>query len=376
MVTAGVYLVVRLAPLFAMSATASTVVAVVGTTTALLAALVALVQTDIKKVLAYSTVSQLGFMFLAAGVGAYPFAIFHLVTHAFFKALLFLGSGSVIHAMSGEQDMRRMGGLWKRIPWTFATFLIGTLAIAGIPPLAGFFSKDEILGAALGSHQNALFGIGLFTAALTAFYMTRLLVLTFLGTFRGDHEVGHHVHESPATMLVPLVLLAVGSTVGGFLPIPELVTRVLRLEVIGKSLAWLPLLGENAHGGGHGLLPLIATFVAVLGIAAAVAAYVQLPELPGRLAARLRPLVTALENKWGFDLAYDWFVRTVVVRGSELLLWRRVDSVLIDGAVNGTGRVVDALANAIRVVQTGLVRTAVLAIFGGAVLLLGYLLWS
>jgi NADH-quinone oxidoreductase subunit L len=375
MVTAGVYLVTRLAPLFAMSATASMVVAVVGTVTAILAAWVALVQTDIKKVLAYSTVSQLGFMFLAAGVGAYPFAIFHLVTHAFFKALLFLGSGSVIHAMSGEQDMRKMGGLAKKIPWTFGTFLIGTLAIAGIPPLAGFFSKDEILGAALGSHQNVLFGIGLFTAALTAFYMTRLLVLTFLGEFRGEHEVGHHVHESPATMLVPLVLLAVGSAVGGFLPVPELVTRVLRLEGIGRSLPWLPLLNEHAQGG-HGILPIVATFVAILGIAAAFGAYVSLPDLPERVASRVRPFVRALENKWGFDIAYDWFVERVVVRGSDALLWRRVDAGVIDAAVNGTGRAVDILANSLRVIQTGLVRTAVFAILGGAVLILGYLLWS
>ncbi len=188
-------------------------VAVVGAVTALIAATIALVQTDIKKVLAYSTVSQLGYMFLACGVGAFWVAIFHLFTHAFFKALLFLGSGSVIHAMSGEQDMRQMGGLRDKMPWTYWTFLIGTLAIAGIPPLAGFFSKDEILLGAFQAHQPALFGIGLATALLTAFYMSRLLFLTFFGRFRGSHEAEHHVHESPASMLVPLVLLALGSIV-------------------------------------------------------------------------------------------------------------------------------------------------------------------
>ncbi len=208
MVTAGVYLVARLGPLYHQSETAMLVVAVTGAVTALMAGTIAIVQTDIKRVLAYSTVSQLGFMFLAAGVGAFGVAVFHLYTHAFFKALLFLGSGSVIHAMSGEQDMRRMGGLRKKIPWTFWTFLVGTLAIAGIPPLAGFFSKDEILLGALVSGHTVLFGLALFTALLTAAYMARLLFLTFFGEFRGGPDAEHHVHESPWSMLGPLVLLA------------------------------------------------------------------------------------------------------------------------------------------------------------------------
>src|SRR2546428_31003 len=197
------------------------VVAVGGIATAVMGATIALVQTDIKKVLAYSTVSQLGYMFLACGVGAFGVGVFHLFTHAFFKALLFLGSGSVIHALGGEQDMRKMGGLWRRIPWTFGTFVVGTLAIAGIPPLAGFFSKDAILGSALAEGHNLLFVVGLLTAGLTAFYMARLLFLTFFGTFRGGPEAEHHLHESPWVMLAPLVILAIGSGGARLLPPPH-----------------------------------------------------------------------------------------------------------------------------------------------------------
>ncbi len=365
MVTAGVYLVSRLSPLFALSETALAVVAVVGTATALMAATIALVQTDIKKVLAYSTVSQLGYMFLACGVGAFWVAIFHLFTHAFFKALLFLGSGSVIHAMSGEQDMRQMGGLRSRIPWTYWTFLVGTLAIAGIPPLAGFYSKDAILLGAFQAHKPVLFGVGLATALLTAFYMSRLLFLTFFGRFRGSHEAEHHVHESPASMLVPLVLLALGSAVTGW--------GWERLHV-GEALNLV-----LAHAEGHGVhpswLPVLATLTAIVGMVAAWYAYVQSPELPGRVSAAARGLQRVLEEKWGFDLAFDWFAARVVVGGSESALWKRFDAGLIDGAVNGLGRFVDAWGRATRGLQTGLLRGYALLIFGGAVLLLSYLLW-
>ncbi len=273
MVTAGVYMVSRLGPLYMRSATALAVVAVVGTATALMAATVALVQTDIKKVLAYSTVSQLGYMFLACGVGAFGVGVFHLVTHAFFKALLFLGSGSVIHAMGGEQDMRKMGGLRTKIPWTFWTFLVGTLAISGIPFLAGYYSKDEILASALGGHRPVLFGIGLFTALLTAFYMFRLLFMTFFGSFRGDHETEHHVHESPWTMLVPLIVLAAGCFVVGRVSIPRFVEPVLRL---------------TEHGPAHheAWLSLVATGAALAGIVAAFYLYVT---LHGTCPRRSRP---------------------------------------------------------------------------------------
>jgi NADH-quinone oxidoreductase subunit L len=362
MVTAGVYMVARLGPFFQQSATAMTVVAVIGAATALMAATIALVQTDIKRVLAYSTVSQLGYMFLAAGVGAFGVAVFHLFTHAFFKALLFLGSGSVIHALSGEQDMRKMGGLRTRIPGTFWTFLIGTLAIAGIWPLAGFFSKDEILLSTLVAGKGVLFAIGLFTALLTAFYMARLLFMTFFGTFRGSHETEHHIHESPPSMLVPLVLLAAGSVVAGWIHVPRIVEPVLRRAV------------EEPHHVGW--LPWVATAAALAGIGLAYVFYVQRPELPGRIHESARPLARVLEAKYGFDLAYDWFTRNVVVAGSRVFLWKVVDAGLIDRIVNGTAAIVGAFGAAVRTAQSGLVRAYALLMLGGAVVLLSYLLWQ
>ena len=362
MVTAGVYMVARLGPVYAHSETALVVVAVVGTATALMAATIALVQTDIKRVLAYSTISQLGYMFLACGVGAFGVGVFHLFTHAFFKALLFLGSGSVIHALGGEQDMRRMGGLWRKIPWTFATFVVGTLAIAGIPPLAGFFSKDAILGSALEEGHRALFVVGLLTAGLTAFYMARLVFLTFFGPFRGGSEAEHHLHESPWVMLAPLVILAVGSVGAGFVPVPGMVAEVLRLPAeAGHHPAWLPT---------------VATLVAILGIAAAYWLYLMLPDLAARLGARLRPIGRVLEEKYFFDRVYDGFARRVVVEGSRRVLWRGLDATVIDGAVNGLGLLTAGFARTVRMAQTGFVRAYALLILGGAVTVLGYLLWA
>ncbi len=359
MVTAGVYLVARLGPLYHVSETAMITVAVVGAATALMAATIALVQTDIKRVLAYSTVSQLGYMFLACGVGAFGVGVFHLYTHAFFKALLFLGSGSVIHAMSGEQDMQKMGGLRKKIPWTFWTFLVGTLAIAGIPFFAGFFSKDEILAAALG--HPVLFGVGLFTALLTSFYMARLVFLTFFGSFRGGDEAEHHLHESPWVMLAPLVLLALGSAVGGFVKIPEIVQPVFRLgHGYLPHVAWLPVL---------------ATLTAVAGILVAYYLYLAMPELRAGIASAFRPALRLFSAKYYWDDVYDAFVRRVVVRGSELVLWEGIDTRVIDGAVNRTATVTGALAEILRPLQTGYVRQYVLLILAGAVALLGYLLW-
>jgi NADH-quinone oxidoreductase subunit L len=362
MVTAGVYLVARLAPLYHQSETAMMVVATVGSLTLFMAATIALVQTDIKRVLAYSTVSQLGYMFLACGVGAFGAGIFHLFTHAFFKALLFLGSGSVIHAMSGDQDMRNMGGLRTKIPITFWTFLIGTVAIAGIPPLAGYFSKDEILLGALGSGQTVLFVMAFLTAALTAFYMGRLLFLTFFGSFRGTHEQEHHVHESPWTMLLPLVLLAIGSVLAGFIRIPHLVQPAFRIGgEEERPVAWLPV---------------VATLNAVAALLLAFWLYLRRTDLPGRVASAFSPLTRLFENKWGFDLVYDWFVRRVVIDGSTRVLWKDVDARAIDGTVNGLARLVDTMAGQVRLVESGLVRAYVLAIMGGAVAILGYLLWS
>ena len=366
MVTAGVYMVCRLGALYSISATAMTVVAVVGGLTAFMGATVALVQNDIKKVLAYSTVSQLGYMFLAAGVGAFGVAIFHLFTHAFFKALLFLGSGSVIHAMSGEQDIRKMGGLGKKIPWTYVTFLIGTAAISGVPFLSGFISKDAILEGVWSAHRPVLFWLALVTALLTAFYMTRLLVLTFWGHFRGDHEVEHHVHESPWSMLVPLVLLAIGSVVVGYqqvIPLLGFVQPAFRLPPAEAAhhVAWLPYL---------------ATAVAAVGIAAAIYLFsADYSALRQRLAASLAGPARVLEAKYFFDRAFNWLAGRVAVKGSEDVLWRGLDVVVIDGAVNGTARLAQGLARQVRTWQTGLVRGYTLVILGGAVVLLGYLLW-
>ena len=373
MVTAGVYMVARLGPLYAVSETAMTTVAVIGAVTALMAATIALVQTDIKRVLAYSTVSQLGYMFLACGVGAFGVGVFLLYTHAFFKALLFLGSGSVIHAMSGEQDMRMMGGLRKKIPWTFWTFLVGTLAIAGIPYFAGFFSKDEILAAALG--HPVLFGMGLFTALLTSFYMFRLLFLTFFGTFRGGDEVEHHVHESPPSMVAPLVLLAIGSAVGGlgaatwhwaeklhFLDVPHVVEPVFR--------------GAAAHLEHPAWLPVVATLTAVAGIVLAWYLYLSMPDLRAGIASTLRPALDVFKAKYYWDEVYNGFVRRVVVDGSRALLWEKVDAGVIDGAVNRAGTITGALAQMLRPLQTGLVRHYALLILAGAVALLGWVLWS
>jgi NADH-quinone oxidoreductase subunit L len=362
MVTAGVYMVARLAPLYHGSETAMGVVAIVGTVTALVAGTVALVQTDIKKVLAYSTVSQLGYMFLACGVGAFGVAVFHLFTHAFFKALLFLGSGSVIHAMGGEQDMRKMGGLAGKIPVTAATFLVGTLAIAGIYPLAGFFSKDEILLAAWNAGRPVLFGIALLTALLTALYMARLFFLTFVGPFRGDPHAESHLHESPWSMLGPLLILAVGSATVGFVAIPRVVEPVLRLGA------------EHAHHVGW--LPFVATAAALLGIGLAYYLYVARSELPARIGAALRPLRTVLEHKYYFDEVFDAFTRRVVVAGSESVLWRTLDAGLIDGAVNGLASFWRGFAERARYAETGFVRSYALVTLGGAVVVLGYLLWG
>jgi NADH-quinone oxidoreductase subunit L len=362
MVTAGVYMVARLGPLYMRSATAMAVVAVIGTATALMAATIALVQTDIKKVLAYSTVSQLGYMFLACGVGAFGAGVFHLFTHAFFKALLFLGSGSVIHAMSGEQDMRKMGGLRTKIPWTYWTFLVATLTISGIPFLAAYFSKDEILESAFLGHWPVLYGVGLFTAGLTAFYMFRLLYMTFFGTFRGGHEAEHHLHESPWTMLGPLVVLAAGCFVVGYVHVPHFLQPVLRL-------------GEEEPAVKPTWLPWAATGVALAGIVVATYFYVVFKDLPAKVASALRPLYRLFDAKYYFDHVYDWFAGRVVVDGSSTVLWKGLDAGFIDGIVNGAGTTAAAVARGLRGMQTGLVRSYAIVILGGAVALLGYLLW-
>ncbi|MBL27380.1 MAG: NADH-quinone oxidoreductase subunit L [Rhodospirillaceae bacterium] len=331
MVTAGVFMVARCSPLFELSPFALGVVTVVGGTTAIFAATVGLVQNDIKRVIAYSTCSQLGYMFFACGVSAYQAGIFHLMTHAFFKALLFLGAGSVIHAMSDEQDMRKMGGIWRMIPLTYALMWIGSLALAGIPPFAGFFSKDMILEAAWGAHSfvgGYAFWLGTIAAALTAFYSWRLLFMTFHGEPRADHHVMAHVHESPKVMTIPLILLAVGAVVAGYLGLPMVEPEG---EFWGEAIYILP--GHHPLEAAHHapfwvkIMPLI---MGVGGIAVAYLFYIADPTLPRRLAGRFQGLYRFLLNKWYFDELYDRiFVRPAKAIGYGL--WKSGDGDVIDG---------------------------------------------
>jgi NADH-quinone oxidoreductase subunit L len=341
MVTAGVYMVARSAALFQLTPSTSTVVAIVGAFTAILAASIALVQNDIKRVLAYSTVSQLGYMFLALGVGAYWVAIFHLFTHAFFKALLFLGSGSVIHSLGGEQDMRRMGALKDKIPITHWTMFIGSVAIAGIPGFAGFFSKDEILWQAFSAKQGStiLWAVGIATAGLTAFYMWRLMNLTFYGKSRVAPETAKHIHESPASMTVPLSLLAAGSVLAGWLGTPKLWNLGEGFRAFER---WLePMFPSAAAEGAHGastewLLMGLSVAVAIIGIFIARRFYNDKPEIPDALEARFRPIHTILYNKWYVDELYDFLFVNGLCKGGGLALGS-FDSHVIDGGVNGAG---------------------------------------
>jgi NADH-quinone oxidoreductase subunit L len=345
MVTAGVYMVARSSPLYIHAPDALFVVAVVGALTAIFAASIGLVQNDIKRVLAYSTVSQLGYMFLACGVGAFAAGIFHLGTHAFFKALLFLGSGSVIHGMSGEQDMRKMGGLKAKMPWTHLTMLIGCIAIAGIPPLAGFFSKDEILWSAfkVGGYGQWVWGIGVVAAVMTAFYMFRLYFMTFHGSFRGTHEQEHHVHESPTSMVLPLQVLAAGSILVGLLGVPAALGGSNRFEHFLE-----PALETAEHvrpevftaaAPGHDVelaLMVASVLVAALGIGLAWVFYMKRTEIPERLAASFSGPYRVLLNKYYVDELYNLvFARGLALGGGRLLFAN--DRYLVDGGDGEVG---------------------------------------
>jgi NADH-quinone oxidoreductase subunit L len=345
MVTAGVYMVARSNVIYQLAEGVSLFVAVIGAATAIFAATIGLAQNDIKKVLAYSTVSQLGYMFLAAGLGAYTAAIFHVMTHAFFKALLFLGSGSVIHAMGGEQDMRKMGGLKKYMPATHLTFFIGCLAIAGVPGLAGFFSKDEILHAAAGEHRWVLYAVGLVTAGLTAFYMFRAFYMTFHGTFRGTHEQEHHLHESPPSMTIPLWVLAVGAVVAGYVGIPKLLTFGKDVNVFHHLLepslyeiAGRPVEEHHMAAALEWGLVLAAVAVGLGGIFLARRLYRDRGlATDSGFETRLPAVQRVLTNKYYVDELYD---KTVI--GGTWALGRglfRFDAGFIDGLlVNGIGR--------------------------------------
>jgi len=345
MVTAGVYLVARLNGLYLHAPEASHVIAVVGAATAFFAATIAVTQTDIKKVLAYSTVSQLGFMFVALGVGAYGVAVFHVYTHAFFKACLFLGSGSVIHALSGEQDIRKMGGLARKIPVTFVTFAIATAAIAGIPPLAGFFSKDEILWFALASEyggSTVLWTVMSFTALLTAFYMFRLLWVTFLTPSRMDHDTEHHVHESPLSMTGVLVVLAILSAIGGFFHVYDFLTPVMPM----------PAENEARH---HLKTPLIGVAIAIgfAGLAAAWFVYRGGLARAAGLERRFAGLHRWLTNKYYVDELYEAALGRPLMWISERVFLGMGDRALIDGSLHGLTAVAQRAAGRLSRVETG-----------------------
>jgi len=370
MVTAGVYMVARCSTLYVLAPVSLTVVAAVGAITAIFAATIGMAQYDIKRVLAYSTVSQLGYMFLACGVGAFTSGIFHLMTHAFFKALLFLGSGSVIHGLHGEQDMRHMGHLKKYMPITYWTFLLATLAIAGIFPFAGFFSKDEILFHSLVSGHYVFWGIATVAAFITAFYMFRAVFLTFLGESRVDPHV--HPHESPPLMTVPLMTLAALSVVGGFIGFPIIKGANKFKEFLAPSIT--PMVHEvHASAGFEITMMIFSMAVAAVGIYTAYKFYLKRPELPAMVTDKFRTIYDLVYHKYYMDEIYDATVVEPIKRGSDFL-WRGVDEKVVDGAVNGSAGTVAWLSGHLRKLETGFVQNYALAILIGVVLIAGYLI--
>ena len=378
MVTAGVFLVARMSPIYEFAPFALGLVTFIGATTALFAATIGCVQNDIKRVIAYSTCSQLGYMFAAAGVGAFQVSIFHLITHAFFKALLFLSAGSVIHAMSDEQDMRKMGGLWRMIPWTCAMMWIGSLALAGIPPFAGYYSKDAIISATYASGT----GIGMYgfictvlAAFLTAFYSWRLLFMTFNGKSRADHHVVEHVHESPWVMIGPLLVLGTGAIVAGKLLDSTFIGEGWQ-EFWNGAIFNAPsnhvLAGIEHVPGWVEMSPLV---VGLLGIALAYVMYIASPLLPMRLATMFRPIYLFLLNKWYFDELYDAIFVQPAIRLARML-WQTGDATIIDGVPNGLAEMtVDGSRQAVKI-QTGSLAVYAFVMLIGVVVLVGLFLVS
>jgi NADH-quinone oxidoreductase subunit L len=431
MVTAGVYMIGRNAVLFGHAPITLSIVAGIGVATALMAGTIGLVQNDIKRVLAYSTVSQLGYMFLAMGVGAWSAGIFHLYTHAFFKALLFLGSGAVIHALAGEQDLRNMGGLKKDLPITYWTFLVGTLAIAGIPPLAGFFSKDEILLRTFAHGNLVMWVVGMLTALLTATYMFRVVFLAFHGERRHDapaapahkaeeepaakgsphaavghaaaspdHGHGAHLHDAPPAMALALIVLAIGSVVAGFVGVPAAIGGSNRLEAFLKPSfephaiapaspefqvsegratprVELPAEAEAEHAVSERdelVLMGLSVGVAVCGIGIAFYFWYRNRPAATKVARGAAPVYTLLLNKYYIDELYNAVVVQPIKQLSALLLWRGVDAGLIDGSVNGVGALVRGTSTRLRRLQTGSIRAYAASLFLGVVLILGWYL--
>src|SRR6266851_2936409 len=372
MVTAGVYMIARLGFLYAMAPGALDLVATVGAITALFAATIALVQPDIKKVLAYSTISQLGYMFLGVGSGAYASGIFHVMTHAFFKGLLFLCAGSVMHALGGEQDMNKMGGLRSRLPITFWTMLIATLAIAAVPPFSGYFSKDLILEAAYTSGHFRLWILGVITACLTSFYMFRLIFMTFFGESRVDADKVHHIHESPPAMTIPLIVLAILATVGGWVGLPN---GLLWGNVFARFLA--PVVGtfKPALEASPAYLSMVASIASAVGIVLAYVFYLRLPGIPMILAWRLKDAYNLLLNKFYIDELYDFVVTRPLFWASPNILNRGVDTCAIDGAATGAALTVEASGEIARRAETGNVQHYAFIYLLGALGIVGYYLF-
>ncbi len=381
MVTAGVFMVARCNAIFSLSHTAMNVVAITGGVTALFAATIALVQNDIKRIVAYSTVSQLGYMFLATGVGAYAAGIFHLYTHAFFKALLFLGAGSVMHAMAGELNIQKMGGLRKYMPWTYWTFLLASLSIAGVPGLAGFFSKDEILWRAYsgGPTGRFIWVLATGTAILTAFYSFRVVFLAFHGKFRGTHEQEHHLHESPKAMTIPLALLAIGAVAAGWVGIPPLVGEMFGVEHsdrFGEFLA--PVVGHPHGEGTHGeewMVMVISIIGGLAGIGTAALFYLKRTDIPLKLGSVFRAPYRVLWNKYYVDELYSriivrptfWIAKNVIVAVT--------DGKIIEGIVNGVPKAIGGFGEVLRRVQTGFVHHYAIVMALGLLAITLALLW-
>lgn len=392
MVTAGVYMVARCSVIYNLAPVAMAVVATVGVATAIFTASIGFCQYDLKKILAYSTISQLGYMFVAVGVGAYAAGIFHLMTHAFFKGLLFLGAGSVMHALSGELDIRRMGGLRRKIPVTFWTFFIATLAISGVPGLSGFFSKDEILWMAFSSERGhfLLWLVAAVAAGMTAFYMFRALFMTFFGASRVDPHLEHHIHESPKIMTVPLILLALLSIVGGYVGVPHVLGGANHIHeflapVVGGGAPaptaqvpffWVTEAWAAGSGGGHSaaleiFLMALSVAIAFTGIGIAYFLYLKNPHFPKVLTERWKGLYRLVSNKYYVDELYQiLFVNSV--KGLGRGLWKGVDDFIIDGTVNGLAYLIGWISSVMRRVQTGLVQHYAFSMVVGGVILAGY----
>ncbi len=369
MVTAGIYMIARSSVVFDLAPFTQNIIAIVGAATALIAALIALTQTDIKKVLAYSTVSQLGYMFLGLGVGAYTGSFFHVLTHAFFKALLFLGAGAVIHSLHHEQDMRHMGGLKAKLKTTFATMMIGTIAIAGIPPFSGFFSKDEILAHAY-QHSPVLWGVGVLTAFLTAFYMFRMMFLTFYGKFRGSHHTEEHIHESPKAMTIPLVVLAILAAVGGLLNIPHVFggNEWLAHWLTGAKVTQSHL--ELDHTTEFTLMG-VSVLAAVVAILLAYSKYVKKAEVPVADEAPRTALEKLSYHKFYLDEIYDAIIRKPLDAFSTFF-YKIIDNKVIDGLVNGLGWTANEGSKSLRLLQSGNVGYYIMMMVIGIVALLLY----